>query len=203
MNLPNKLTVLRIGLAFLMTAFLTLSWIPFGTTLGLVVFIVASITDYWDGVLARTRYGVTAFGQLMDPLADKILISAAFISFASAGETVPAWVVVTIVCREFLITGLRLLAASEGVIIPAGTLGKQKTVWQIVVVIVIGVGLALRDDILPALARAGIDVPFMETFFGQWFVVIARTISVLVAMLTVVSGCVYLWRSRDLYVKGM
>ena len=119
MNLPNTLTVSRLIAAVVVMLAMALP-IPFSTTLAFVVFVVASITDYWDGRLARTHYGVTAFGKLMDPLADKVLVCAALVSFVGVRlecephySLVPAWVVVVIIAREFAVTGLRLLAAAS------------------------------------------------------------------------------------------
>jgi len=95
MNLSNQLTVSRFGMAFVMSIFLTLP-IPFGKTIGLFVFLTAALTDYWDGRLARSMGTVTAFGQLMDPLVDKVLICAAFVSFVAINQIVPAWIVIII-----------------------------------------------------------------------------------------------------------
>ena len=200
MNLPNQLTVSRIGLTFLMTVFLTVSSIPFAKTLALLVFIAASITDYWDGRLARRMNNLTAFGKLMDPLADKVLVCAAFVSFVAMQQIVPAWVVITIMTREFLVTGLRLLAASGGKVMQAGWLGKHKTVWQIVVIIVILAGLAIRDDLLPRLPPGQFVDAVMDAY-GRYFHNMTYTLSLMTAMLTVVSGVVYLWQNRSLVIN--
>ena len=108
MNLPNKLTISRIAITFVFLAAL-LSGVPYGKTIALFLFLVASLTDLLDGVIARKRNLITDFGTLMDPVADKVLISAAFIAFVQLPETrIPAWIAVVIVTREFVITGLRL-----------------------------------------------------------------------------------------------
>ena len=112
MNVPNILTLSRLGLAVVMMALLSVN-IPFARSMALLVFVFAGITDYLDGYLARNVYGVTSFGRLMDPLTDKVLVCAAFVSFVELKIT-PAWIVVIIISREFLVTGLRLLAASQG-----------------------------------------------------------------------------------------
>ena len=196
MNLPNKLTVMRIALTFVMTVFLTVT-VPFGKTLALAVFVAASVTDYWDGRLARRHNRITAFGQFMDPLADKILVSAAFVSFVAIGRIVPAWVVIIIISREFLVTGLRLLASNEGKLLPAGPLGKHKTIWQIVGIIVIMVGLAVQEDVLPRVAAAAV----WRDAFARYFHVAAYAVSMLIAVLTVLSGVAYLWQNRAL-IRG-
>src|SRR5213079_683937 len=103
-------------------------------TLALIVFLLAGISDFVDGEIAR-RYGVvTNFGKLMDPLVDKIMVAAAFISLVPL-KAVPAWAATTVVARDFLITGLRMMAGAKGKILPAESLGKQKTSWQIITVL--------------------------------------------------------------------
>src|SRR5205807_10313739 len=109
------------------------SW-KYGQTLALIVFLIAGVSDFVDGEIAR-RYGfVTDFGKLMDPLVDKIMVSAAFISLVPL-KAVPAWAATAVVARDFLITGLRMMASAKGKILPAEMLGKQKTSWQVVTVI--------------------------------------------------------------------
>src|SRR5205085_3505637 len=108
------------------------SW-QYARTSALLIFLLAGVTDFIDGEVAR-RYGVvTNFGKLMDPLVDKVMMAAAFISLVPL-KVVPAWAATTIVARDFLITGVRLLASAKGRILPAETLGKQKTSWQIVTI---------------------------------------------------------------------
>src|SRR5687768_8065829 len=124
MNLPNKLTIAR----FILTVvFLALFFNPFryGDTIALLVFAAASLTDYFDGKIARRDKLITNFGILMDPLADKILICSAFIAFVGR-DLMPAWMVVIIVARELAITGLRLLAAAKNLVIAAEKYGKHK-----------------------------------------------------------------------------
>lgn len=192
MNLPNTLTVSRLVLAFVMLALLSLSF-PFSKTLALVVFVIAGITDYLDGHLARTVYGITSFGRLMDPLTDKVLICAAFVSFVGIqfkglGSLVPAWVAVIIISREFLVTGLRLLAVSKGQVISAGKWGKHKTVWQIVAIVLILLGLAVREDILGGGTPA----------YDLAFVVISQAVAIAVSLITVASGLMYFIEHKDL-----
>ncbi|HPJ72252.1 MAG TPA: CDP-diacylglycerol--glycerol-3-phosphate 3-phosphatidyltransferase, partial [bacterium] len=134
MNLPNKLTVARLLATPFFVAALSLDFSG-NYLLGLTIFLVAMLTDYLDGVLARSRGQVTRLGMLIDPLADKILISSAFICFVSIPEIgLPAWMAIVIISREFAITGLRLLAAGQGKIMPAGRWGKHKTISQVVAV---------------------------------------------------------------------
>ncbi len=195
MNWSNRLTLSRVFLAFVMTGFLSFPCIPFGYTLGLLTFTAAAVTDYWDGVLAR-RNGITVFGQLMDPLADKVLICSAFISFVAMGQIVPAWIVVAIIAREFLVTGLRLLAISRGVVMPADTLGKHKTAWQMIVISAIILGAAVRDDILPLVLDPSTHRYVIASYFKVYFAYATHTLSGLIAVLTVVSGAMYFWKSR-------
>src|SRR3989338_1335633 len=111
MNLPNKLTLARIALTFIFLVFLFSKGLLF-RYLSLVTFIVALLTDFYDGHIARSRNLVTDFGKLMDPIADKILVLAAFLAFVEL-QIIPAWMVVLVIVREFVITGMRLLAASK------------------------------------------------------------------------------------------
>lgn len=198
-NLPNKITVSRIGLTFLMVGFLT-TGLPFGKTLALVTFGLAGLTDWLDGMLARRMGRISAFGQLMDPLADKILVSAAFVCFASIHQIMPVWIVITVISREFLITGLRLLGAQQGKVLPAGSWGKHKMIWQTVTIVVIMLGLALQEDILPMALRPEVQPDVMEVF-DLYFAKAAMFFSLMVGSLTVVSGAIYLWDSRQLYLE--
>src|ERR1700761_1416234 len=126
MNLPNRLTVARFFLTALFVGALSSSW-RWRNTAGLALFSLASITDYLDGEIARRYKLETNFGRLMDPLADKVLLAAAFICLVDI-HAFPAWVAVVIVAREFLITGLRLLAATQGIVMSADSAGKHKTI---------------------------------------------------------------------------
>src|SRR6266850_4681660 len=133
MNWANRLTISRLVLTILFVAALNSTWV-YGRTSALIFFLLAGVTDFFDGEIAR-RYGsVTNFGELMDPLVDKIMIAAAFISLVPL-KAIPAWAATTVVARDFLITGLRLMASTKGRILPSESLGKQKTSWQIVTII--------------------------------------------------------------------
>lgn len=186
MNLPNKLTVLRLFITAVFVLSLTVSF-PLAFTIALILFIAASITDYLDGAIARKHGLITDFGKLMDPLADKILTAAAFICLIPFGA-LPAWVVITIISREFLITGLRLLAGSEGVVLPAERLGKHKTGWQIATVIYFLLMLALGRD-------WGFGDAAWYSF--AWSVVGGAMVAITTA-LTVYSGTAYFWKNRSL-----
>lgn len=143
MNLPTKLTIVRLLATPVFVVLLSVSFTG-NYTLALILFLLAMFTDYIDGVLARARGEVTDIGKLLDPLADKILITSAFIIFIGLKEIrIPAWLVIIIVSREFAITGLRLVAACQGKIIPAGRWGKHKTISQVITVSVVLVYLCL------------------------------------------------------------
>lgn len=143
MNWANRLTLSRLGLTILFVIALNSEW-SFGRTLALILFIVAGVTDFFDGEIARRYRFVTNFGKLMDPLVDKIMIAAAFISLVPL-KAVPAWAATIVVGRDFLITGLRLLASAKGQVLPAENLGKHKTSWQIVTVLFFLLLLAAQE----------------------------------------------------------
>ena len=140
LNVPNVLTVLRILLVPVLVVALT-SEIDNGDTIAAIVFALASLTDGLDGYIARSRKSITTFGKVMDPIADKMLITAALIALVSL-HRLAAWVAMVIVAREFAVSSLRVAAAAEGAIIPASILGKIKTVIQIAAVM----ALIIADD---------------------------------------------------------
>jgi CDP-diacylglycerol--glycerol-3-phosphate 3-phosphatidyltransferase len=196
MNLPNKLTVSRFVLtvAFLVVMF---SRMPFHETIALALFIAGGISDFLDGYLARRHKLITNFGILMDPLADKIMVCSAFIAFVGL-KWISAWMVVIIVARELAITGLRLLAVSKNVVLAAEGYGKHKTISQIVAIISILV-LASYEQWGP-LGR----IVFGAQIFGETWVRWFTSLSLWVAVaLTFVSGWLYLWRNRALYLDDM
>lgn len=128
-TLPTALTLLRIFLVPVLMVFLLTRW----TWAGLAVFLAASFTDWLDGHLARKRREITTLGQLLDPVADKLLMTAAFISLVEL-DLAPAWIVAVVIGREMAVTGLRAVAADQKVIIPASTIGKYKLAAQVVAV---------------------------------------------------------------------
>lgn len=197
MNLPNKITTLRIGLAFV---FLFLLWarFPFSMVVAWFVFAIAAITDIYDGKLAR-RYGiVTDYGKMMDPVADKIIICGALISFVQLPAThVPAWMVVVIISREFIITSLRLLALSNGRVLEASRWGKHKTVSQVFSIIIILSFLAVRD-LAYGLGTGERFIDFFETYFANF----VFWLMLMTVLMTVISGIFYLYENRGLFWEG-
>lgn len=186
MNWANRLTLSRLGLTILFVVSLNSEW-SFGRTLALILFIIAGLTDFADGEIARRYRFVTNFGKLMDPLVDKIMIAAAFISLVPL-KAIPAWAATVIVSREFLITGLRLLASSRGQVLGAERLGKHKTSWQIVTVIFFLALLAIRE-----LRYADSESLWWSR---AWYTGGTTLLWVTVA-LTLYSGLGYAWRHRQ------
>ena len=137
MNLPNKLTLFRVVLIPFFVFFLLAPYFEgYGNYIAVAIFIVASITDFLDGKIARKYNLVTNFGKFMDPLADKLLVCSALICLIQL-ELIPAWVVIIIIAREFIISGFRLVASDNGVVIAASYWGKFKTAFQMLTVIVL------------------------------------------------------------------
>jgi len=205
MNLPNRLTLARIGLTAVFVAALLLpnnGWIlahfPYGKTIALTVFLVAALTDWFDGWLARRNKMETTFGALLDTVADKILTTAAFIcfieqpSYREDAPLVQAWMVLIIVAREFLVTGLRMIAGQRGVVLRAEQLGKNKTFSQMITIIVTLVGLAIRDDWNRFSLHSYGDRRFSRLVFGLMLVTVA---------LTLWSGIAYLWKNREVFLR--
>lgn len=200
MNLANKLTLSRIAvIPFFILALEPRSifrlppvaqpalWEACLHVVALILFVAASITDYWDGKLARIHGWITPFGQLMDPLADKVLVMAAFVGMVSL-RIFPSWMIILILAREFMITGLRQLALIQGIVLSADRWGKNKTISQMTVIITALVFLSAQDW----LRYYGLwDVEFMRRWevssILNWILHIMMWITVL---LTVVSG----WR---------
>ena len=174
MNLPNKLTLARIGMTVLMVAFLLLEG-PVWAWLATAMYLLASLTDMADGRIARSRHLVTNFGKFMDPLADKILNYSVMIMLLPEG-LIPPVALVIILFREFLVSGIRLSAAEQGRVVAANIWGKLKTVAQDVSLVAVLVLRALDVDVLGTVSTALL-----------W----------LCAALTVISGAVYLWQNRD------
>ena len=186
MNLPNLLTIARMALVpvFIVFFYLGQGGAQLYSVLAFAVFLVASGTDAIDGHIARKHNLITNFGKLMDPLADKVLTTAAFVVFVDV-KIIPAWMVIVILAREFAITGLRGVAASEGTVIAADLSGKLKTVFQMVAICVILLALAIGEG----QATQGIFAFF--SCAGQILMWAA-------VALTVYSGIEYLWKGRKL-----
>lgn len=174
MTIPNQITLARILATPLFMVFLYLEGTVF-KILALAVFALAALSDAVDGYLARALRQETAFGVFADPIADKLLVTAAFVSFVELGE-LRAWPVVTILAREFLVTGLRVLAVSDGLVIRASALGKLKTLSHIGLVLFI---LATRHFGL-----------------GPWGRELKEVFLYLAVALAVISGAEYFWRGR-------
>ncbi|MCI8284846.1 MAG: CDP-diacylglycerol--glycerol-3-phosphate 3-phosphatidyltransferase [Firmicutes bacterium] len=172
MNLPNKLTTLRM---ILVPVFIVLYLMEYNLAAA-AVFAIASLTDFLDGYLARKYNLVTNYGKMMDPLADKLLVTSAFVCMVQTGE-VAAWMVIVILAREFTITSLRAVAASEGVVIAAAWSGKIKTVTQMTAVIFL---------LIKNWPFSLINFPFADIML--WIAVI----------MTIYSGLEYLYKSRSL-----
>ncbi len=184
MNLPNKLTILRtILIPFFLVAML---WdeVPYGNWIALAIFGIASLTDMLDGKIARKYNLVTNFGKFMDPLADKLLVSSALIAFVDLGR-IPCWIVITIIAREFIISGFRLVAANNGIVIAAGIWGKIKTAEQMVMICIL---LADLGSLFPS-AADGISV------FEDILIYAAL-------ILTIVSLLDYLIHNRDVLAEN-
>lgn len=183
MNTPNKLTVMRIILIPIFMAFYMMQseWSLYAA---LIVFLMATATDQLDGYLARKNNQVTTFGKLMDPLADKMLVFAALICFAEKGVPfINSWVIVIILAREFMVSGVRMLAMGENNVIAASIWGKAKTVSQFVLVVAVMVFEA-----------AQIYYPQISSATN----ILIGVMSVVAVILTIVSGWDYIWKNRKL-----
>ena len=178
MNLPNKLTVLRvIMIPFFVVVMLTDLGGKYGNYIALAIFAVASLTDLLDGKIARKRGLVTNFGKFMDPLADKLLVCSALICLVEM-DRLAAWMVIVIIAREFIISGFRLIASDNGVVIAASYWGKFKTTFQMIMIILLILDL------------------------GGSFTVIETAVTWIALILTVVSLLDYLWKNRGILLEG-
>jgi CDP-diacylglycerol--glycerol-3-phosphate 3-phosphatidyltransferase len=184
LNLPNQLTVMRLGFCALLLISMTIPW-PYAATTALLLFILASLTDWLDGAIARARNLVTDLGKLLDPLADKVLIVAALVALVQRGIA-PMWMVVLIITREFLITGLRTIAAAKQKILAAERIGKHKTISQIVVIIVSLVCLSL------------IEFGLGHTLLYRWLAAAQLPLYWFALLITVWSGLVYFWKNASI-----
>lgn len=202
LNAANQLTVLRLALVFPFLIF-TINDGLWTRVIALLLFVIASLTDFWDGRIARSRNQVTTLGVFLDPLADKFLISAAFIAFVQVEEIhVPAWMVVLIIGREFLITGLRALAASAGRILPAQPAGKFKTTSQMVAIITTLIILIFNSALqrfggMESIRLIGLDDPLQT--FGWILRGAPYWLTFITTCLTIVSGFIYVRDNVDLF----
>ena len=191
MNLPNKLTVVRCVLTFLFLAVLLIDF-PFHYAVALVIFIAASLTDYFDGKIARRDNLVTNLGKFLDPLADKTLTTAAFLGIMCemGREPILCWAVMLILTREFAVTSVRLLAAKDGVVVAASFAGKLKTVMQMVAIIYMLAAFQL-----------------CELLSGNWaagivFISIGIVLIWISVIATLVSGFQYVWNLRHYFKEN-
>ena len=194
MNLPNKLTVLRVILVPVFMAFIYIDAIPFHFLWAAIIFVAASLTDMLDGKLARKHNLITTFGKFLDPLADKILVIAALAVFIELPEIqMSAIPFVIIIAREFMVSCMRLLAAEEGVVIAAGIWGKLKTAFTMVTIIVVLVYLVVFCDF-------GVTADGVQEIIRTWVLDGLIWIS---AALTVISGVVYMKNGWKYVAKTM
>ncbi|MGN0242698.1 MAG: CDP-diacylglycerol--glycerol-3-phosphate 3-phosphatidyltransferase [Lachnospiraceae bacterium] len=178
MNLPNKLTVLRVCMIPFFLFFLMMEQIPAHNWIALVIYVAACITDTIDGYIARRDNLITDFGKFMDPLADKLLVCSALIALVEL-ELIPAWIVIVIIAREFIISGFRLVASDNGVVIAASPWGKVKTIVQMVATI---------------LLIADIHV--------TWIAFITEVLVYLALVLTVISLVDYIYKNKQILTEG-
>lgn len=192
MNLPNLLTLSRILFLFVIVGLL---YLPFrgASSLALVLFIVAALTDWLDGYYARKQGLISTFGKLMDALADKILMVGLLVTLVAIPGFLPWWfvfLILLIVTREFFITGLRLVAISKGVVLAAEKGGKVKTVFQIIAVSFLILSKALQQD-------WGLPGTWVNPVYY-----LGLGLLILATVLTVQSGLVYLYKYRGLMLEG-
>ena len=163
MNLPNKITIFRVCMIPVFLIFLLVPGITGGRYIAAAVFIIASLSDLLDGYLARKHNLVTNFGKFMDPLADKLLVSSALICFVDLGQ-MPAWIAIIIISREFIISGFRLIASDNGVVLAAGWWGKIKTTVQMIMSIMLIINL--DNTIINVLEQAAIYLALILTIIS-------------------------------------
>lgn len=188
-NLPNQISLGRLCICGLFVGDVSVPW-AYSSTAALILFALGSLTDWMDGWIARRNNLVSDLGKLLDPLADKILVSAAFLVLLERG-VVPLWAVVIIVAREFLVTGLRALTASQGAVLAAAPSGKWKTLAQMFYILFVLTQMALTEL---GGGRKPATAPFLEvpTTFFLWLAV----------AITFVSGVAYFYRCRALVFSG-
>ena len=191
MNIANRLTVLRIVLTFVFMFFLFCHGL-WAKVLSLAIFIFAALSDFFDGRIAHKKNMVTDFGKLMDPIADKILVLAAFTAFVQM-QLIDAWMFVIIVSREILITSLRLFALNKGKVLSAAKAGKHKTVSQMAVIFYI-LGFVVLKEVMLAFFTWN---PAWERFFrNSVYILMLLTVG-----FTLYSGLYYLWENRKVITK--
>lgn len=192
MNLPNILTLARCVLAAFFVVFMSFDHVAC-YLVAYVLFAVAAITDYYDGKIAREQNLITNFGKLLDPVADKILMVAGFIMLMRVPDLyIPGWAVIAILAREYLITGARSLAASDGVILPANAWGKAKTAIQMTYVFVI-LALVILWRIVSAVPALSALLPGERATYTWGLEYLSLIGIILVAVYTIYSGIQFTW----------
>jgi CDP-diacylglycerol--glycerol-3-phosphate 3-phosphatidyltransferase len=191
LNLPNQLTVLRLGMCALLFISMSFTW-PYAATTAFFIFTLASLTDWLDGAIARARGLVTDLGKLLDPLADKVLVIGTLIALAvERHHTAPMWMVIVIMTREFLISGLRQLAAAKQKILAAERIGKHKTISQIVAILVSLAYLSLGEFGMENIPAARFLAALQIGFY--WIALV----------ITVLSGAIYFWKNASIVQESM
>ncbi|MFH0762714.1 MAG: CDP-diacylglycerol--glycerol-3-phosphate 3-phosphatidyltransferase [Candidatus Omnitrophota bacterium] len=191
MNIANRLTILRIVLTFVFMFFLFCHGL-WAKVASLAIFLMAALSDWLDGMIAHKRNMVTDFGRLMDPIADKILVLAAFAAFVQL-QLIEAWMFMIIVSREILITSLRLFALNKGKVLSATRTGKHKTVSQMLVIFIILGFVVLKEVMLTYFTWD----PDWEKFFRQGI----YFLMLFIVALTLYSGLSYLWENRKVIAR--
>jgi len=192
MNIANKLTVSRIILTFVFMLFLLYFRGFWPKVISLVIYIIAALSDFFDGKLAKERNMITDFGKLMDPIADKILVLAAFVAFVQM-QLVNSFMVMIIIFREILITYLRLFALNKGKVLSAGRAGKHKTLLQMSIIFFILGFIVFKETMLKFFTWN----PDWEKFFRQGIDVVMW----IIVILTLYSGLSYLWENRKIIAR--
>lgn len=201
MNLANKLTLMRIFLVPVFLVFIVVRQIPFGRSIATCIFIIAAITDKLDGYIARSRNQITNFGKIMDPLADKLLVSSALIALVEY-HVIPAWIAIIIIAREFAVTGLRSVAASEGIILASSWWGKIKTVFQIIAILFALLYINCRKNyefrkVMDQITYFRIHAAWVVKFL-RYSTDIALGIALIV---TIISGIDYFVKNKDVFMN--
>ncbi len=186
MNIANKLTLSRIFLSFICMG-LTLQSNLTTLIFALLLFIIASVTDFLDGYIARKHKIISDLGKILDPIADKLLIIGIFLVFLEKG-LVNSWLVTIIMIREFLITGLRMFALRQNKVLEAQYFGKHKTVTQIISILLIYILLIIQ--------QASIGLELGWTWFDEFQGVVIFITMIWVAIITLISGLMYLWKNK-------
>lgn len=190
LNVPNQLTIARIVITPVFLALLLWETLPHRFLIAALVYSIAAITDAIDGKLARKNNQITNFGKLLDPIADKILTTSALLGFMMM-DLCNIWIVMIVLTREFTISSIRMIAAADGVVIPANFWGKLKTVSQMTFTIVIML-LGECYQYLPRFFSAGVTLPYWMTLSN-----VSNCLLWITAVLTVVSGVIYIKDSKN------